>query len=117
MGIQFKQLKDQAQETLGDPRETLVLQTPCLGNLNLLGHVQLEAFQLGSECGGHGVCGKDLVLIDPTLQKQTLNPPTGIEKEKITPKKLIAGWRLSCQAFPQKDDLEIEVFCPILEPQ
>ncbi len=87
---------------------------PCYEKLNLLGHAQIEELSLGSECGGHGVCGKDKIQIIHTDQKK-INPPTEEELKLFSKEEIQEGWRLSCQCFPNQNDLEITVSCPVLK--
>lgn len=75
--------------------------------LNLLGHAQMIELFIGSECGGHGKCGKDRVILSPTEQLK-VNPPTEIEKHQLTESELAMGMRLACQCFPNSDKLMIE---------
>jgi ferredoxin len=81
----------------------------CLQGLNLLGHAQLIELEIGSRCGGKGRCGKDRVRIDIT-QQQSLNPPTEIERLQFSREALEEGWRLACQAFPNQDELTLDVY-------
>ncbi len=80
----------------------------CFKSLNILGHAQIEEVTTGSQCGGHGKCGRDLIQIDKGSQK-LVNPPNEIEKQFLTPEDLDQGIRLACQAFPNQDDLELKV--------
>ena len=76
-------------------------------NLNLLAHAQLEEMDIGSLCGGHGICGGDRIRVS-CAEHAGLSPVTEIEKEHLTPEELASGWRLGCQSYPEQDDLEIE---------
>ena len=78
----------------------------CLRGLNLLGHAQMIELEIGSQCGGYGRCGKDIVILEEKDQKQ-VNPPTDIEKVHLTEAELRAGMRLACQCFPDSDGLDI----------
>jgi ferredoxin len=80
----------------------------CMRGLNLLGHAQLIELSVGSQCGGHGKCGKDLVELAENEQKK-INPPTEIERKHLSEKQLARGLRLACQCFPNQDGLEIDV--------
>lgn len=80
----------------------------CFQGLNLLGHAQMEEIETGSECGGHGRCGKDRVKIS-ALDSKKLNPPTEIEKKHLSVQEIEEGWRLACQAFPSADGLDMDV--------
>ena len=79
--------------------------------LNLLAHAQILELDTGSECGGHGICIKDRMRIDPAMQKQNLNPPTEIERRKLKAAELNQGIRLACQAFPNPGCIRLEVTC------
>jgi ferredoxin len=76
-------------------------------SLNLLAHAQLEETDIGSSCGGHGICGGDRVR--PLCPKEWLSPPTEQEREHLGETEIAAGWRLGCQTYPAQDDLEIEL--------
>ena len=86
----------------------LVSDVDCYQGLNILAHAQIEELETGSECGGHGKCGKDRIVIIESDRKK-LNPPTLQEKKFLTADQIENGWRLACQAFPNTDGLEIEV--------
>lgn len=79
---------------------------PCYRSLNLLAHAQIENISLGSQCGGHGVCGKDQIQIDPQ-KKYLFSPPSMRELHHLGEEKIKQGWRLACQCFPAEDQLEI----------
>lgn len=86
----------------------LVSKVDCFQSLNLLAHAQMEEQETGSECGGHGKCGKDKVLISEEDRKK-INAPTFLENKHLSVEELSAGWRLACQAFPNENDLSITV--------
>lgn len=86
----------------------LVSEVDCFQGLNLLAHAQIEEQETGSECGGHGKCGKDRVLV-ALHDRKKLNAPTFVEQKFFGEDELIEGWRLACQAFPNMNDLDIEV--------
>lgn len=88
--------------------EKLISEVDCFQGLNLLAHAQMEETETGSECGGHGRCGKDRVLISESDRKK-INAPTFIETKHLSAEELEQGWRLACQAFPNEDGLEIVV--------
>jgi ferredoxin len=87
--------------------KTSRLNVQCYRSLNLLAHAQLEELEVGSRCGGHGVCGGDRVLI--CKGRSELSPVTEAETKHLTREELEQGYRLACQAWPQGDDLEFEV--------
>jgi len=86
----------------------------CERNLNLLAHAQLIELSLGSQCGGHGKCGKDRIRI-PEECRGFLSPPTAIERHQLTREEIENGIRLACQCFPERDGVAIEVF-PVFKP-
>ena len=89
--------------------QKLISEVDCYQSLNLLGHAQLEETETGSECGGHGKCGKDRVLIAES-DRLKLNAPTFAELKFLSSEQLLAGWRLACQAFPNQDGLDIAIY-------
>jgi len=80
----------------------------CMSGLNLLGHAQMIELEIGSRCGGHGVCGADRVVVDFNNQKR-LNPPNEVERSHLSAEEISNGMRLACQAFPNRDGDEIWV--------
>jgi ferredoxin len=82
----------------------------CLRKLNLLAHAQIEELDIGSLCGGHGVCGGDRIRV--IRGREALSPVTEDEREHLSPAQLQAGFRLGCQCYPAEDGLEIEVEAP-----
>jgi 2Fe-2S ferredoxin len=83
----------------------------CLAGLNLLAHAQMIELFIGSECGGHGKCGRDRVIL-PEKARAQVNAPTAIERAHLKPEELEAGYRLACQCFPNSDDLALTVHLP-----
>lgn len=81
----------------------------CFQALNLLAHAQLIELSLGSQCGGKARCGKDRVWIAETDRKQ-LNSPHPSERALLGDEAVDSGWRLACQAFPSRDDLDLTVY-------
>jgi 2Fe-2S ferredoxin len=81
------------------------LRVPCYAQLNLLAHAQLEELDIGSQCGGHGICGGDRVRV--AAADGLLSPATEAEREHLSPTELAEGWRLACQCFPDRDGIEI----------
>ncbi len=86
----------------------IISEVDCFQSLNLLAHAQIEEIETGSECGGHGKCGKDLIFVSES-DRLKLNAPTTAEKKHLSDDELIKGWRLACQAFPNEDGLAISV--------
>ncbi|HUP55829.1 MAG TPA: hypothetical protein VM598_00140 [Bdellovibrionota bacterium] len=83
----------------------------CERNLNLLAHAQAIELDLGSECGGHGVCGKDRIQLDPA-SRGFVSPVTDEEREHLSAAELADGWRLGCQCFPESNELRIGARVP-----
>lgn len=85
-------------------------QTETYRCLNLLGHAQMEELDIGSRCGGHGVCGGDRIKV--SAKAGEISPPTEIERKHLSAAELREGWRLGCQCFPERDGAEIRVEVP-----
>lgn len=83
----------------------------CDRNLNLLAHAQLVELDIGSECGGHGICGKDRLKLAPEA-RALVSPPTEEEREHLSKEQLAQGWRLGCQCYPEKSGMRIEATAP-----
>ena len=80
----------------------------CVLQLNLLGHAQLLELGIGSLCGGHGVCGGDRLRISMD-QMFAFSPVTDKEREHLSNELLAQGWRLGCQTYPNRGDLNVEI--------
>lgn len=78
----------------------------CERNLNLLAHAQCIELDIGSECGGHGRCGADRLLIREE-DRSKLSLVTEVERRHLGDQAIQDGWRLGCQAFPDKSGLSI----------
>lgn len=81
----------------------------CMQGLNLLGHAQLIDLTIGSQCGGHGICGADRVRLKARDSKK-VSALTKIEKAQLTADDIEQGVRLACQCYPNQDGLTIEVY-------
>lgn len=82
----------------------------CESQLNLLAHAQAIELDIGSRCGGHGICGGDRVKIDLPLEaRHQLSRITEDERKHLTDEELREGWRLACQCFPQPDTKTLEI--------
>lgn len=96
------------------PQEGSFTVTFCEPQLNILAHAQAIELDLGSRCGGHGICGGDRVRTTlPAADRETLlSPITDREKHHLTAEELQQGWRLACQCFPEKGarSLEFETY-------
>ena len=88
------------------------LEVPTYSSLNLLAHAQLEELDIGSRCGGHGICGADRVQVK--VIRGAVSQPNEIERKHLNASELAAGFRLGCQCYPENDDSEIEVRVPEL---
>jgi ferredoxin len=78
----------------------------CERNLNLLAHAQAIELDIGSLCGGHGVCGGDRVQL-VAARPGEVSPVTDSEKEHLSDDELRNGWRLACQCFPESSGLDV----------
>jgi 2Fe-2S ferredoxin len=83
---------------------------PCLRGLNLLGHAQLEELEIGSRCGGHGICGGDRIQLVPGYTQ--VSAPNEIERQHLSPQEIQDGWRLACQTWPTQDGDDLWVTVP-----
>jgi ferredoxin len=84
----------------------------CFRNLNLLAHAQIIELDIGSLCGGHGKCGKDLIQLSGAMQSK-VNPPTAIEIHQLSTEQIQNGFRLACQTYPNQNDDSITVNLPV----
>ncbi len=76
-------------------------------NLNLLAHAQTLELEVGSRCGGHGICGGDRIrILDPAPR---LSRITDAERRHLTKAELAAGYRLACQCFPETVEFSLRV--------
>lgn len=87
-------------------QKTQSLQVQCYRNLNLLAHAQLEELDIGSRCGGHGICGGDKIKLDEE-SRSSVSPLTDTEKQHLTKEEIASGWRLACQCWPNDDHLNL----------
>jgi len=86
----------------------------CEPQLNLLAHAQAIELDIGSRCGGHGICGGDRVRIalpDEERARQ-LSRITEDEREHLSEEELASGWRLACQCFPQPGTASLTIEAP-----
>lgn len=105
----IRQTQSRSQELSPDTASQLRHETEISDpNLNLLAHAQILELDIGSQCGGHGICGKDRILIQER-DREFLSPITSEEKSHLTQSEIAQGWRLGCQCFPEKSDQTIEV--------
>ena len=82
----------------------------CNPDLNLLAHAQMIELDIGSVCGGHGICGKDRVQVKSSFNESVcLSPLTDEEKKHLTKEEINQGMRLACQCFPGKKEQKLEL--------
>ncbi len=85
----------------------------CEPNLNLLAHAQALEIGVGSKCGGHGVCGADIVRVwvpaEEAAGPAALSAYTEAEIRHLGAEKLAQGYRLACQCYPNKKGLHLKV--------
>ncbi|MCZ6677633.1 MAG: 2Fe-2S iron-sulfur cluster-binding protein [Candidatus Poribacteria bacterium] len=58
---------------------------------------------LTAPCAAQGTCGKCLVQIERGKSTESLSPPTGLELELLTSRRLRDGFRLACQSQVRAD--------------
>ncbi|MHA1724730.1 MAG: ASKHA domain-containing protein [Promethearchaeota archaeon] len=63
-----------------------------------------NGIRIRSLCGGLGTCGKCKILIQKG--KNALTPPTQSEQELLEKEELEKNWRLACQTYLNKHELE-----------
>lgn len=76
--------------------------------LNVLAHSQLGEIFIGSQCGGHGKCGKDIVRIDPKDQA-SFSAVTDVERRHLSEAQIREGYRLGCQCWPNDASRSITI--------
>jgi len=83
----------------------------CDENLNVLAHAQSIELDLGSRCGGHGICGGDVIRIPEAIRSE-FSGVTEDEKKHLSGPRISQGFRLACQCFPNRAiaDARIEFF-------
>ncbi|MBL7716227.1 MAG: hypothetical protein JNL01_12250 [Bdellovibrionales bacterium] len=84
--------------------------------LNVLAHSQLGEIFIGSQCGGHGKCGKDRVRIDPKDQSR-LSPVTSAERLHLSEGQIAEGYRLGCQCWPNDPSRTIVADVEAIDPR
>jgi Na+-transporting NADH:ubiquinone oxidoreductase subunit NqrF len=90
-----------------DEKTQNISKVDCYRELNLLAHAQIEEIEIGSRCGGHGICGGDKIKIITHTSK--LSSITELEQKHLSPNELKQGWRLACQSWPDSDQCDIKV--------
>jgi len=76
-----------------------VFETELIRELNILAHAQILEIDIGSECGGHGICGKDRIFVQNTPQ-EALSSPSELEIQHLGRSLVQKDTRLACQAYP-----------------
>lgn len=77
----------------------------------VLEHIRgIGGVEIGSECGGRGICGKDIIRIARGME--SLDKPTPAEHRFAEQGVLKANHRLACQARVANDTEDITVFIP-----
>jgi len=78
---------------------------------SVLQHIRrIGGVEIDSECGGKGICGKDIIRVEEGLQY--LTEINDVEKHFLEQHKLKSGQRLACQAKVVSDTEDIKVFIP-----
>ena len=78
---------------------------------SILEHIRrLGGVEIDSECGGKGICGKDVIRVEQGFR--SLEDLTDVEKKIIPEDKRKFGQRLACQAMVMKDTENIIIFIP-----
>ncbi len=75
-------------------------------NLNLLAHAQAIELEVGSRCGGHGICGGDQIRI--LSSRNAVSATTEVERQLLGSDALAKGIRLGCQVYPESTDSIID---------
>jgi len=83
----------------------LVVGDTVLEHIRRIGGVEID-----SECGGQGICGRDIIRVDEG--SESLAPMTPAESRFLESGALRPGQRLACQAEVAEDTQSIRVFIP-----
>ena len=81
----------------------LIVGKSILEHIKKIGKVEID-----SECGGKGICCKDIIRVDEG--KESLSKLSNIEKKFLKYGKLKPNHRLACQAIVTKDTKDIRIF-------
>jgi len=77
---------------------------------NVLEHIRrIGNVQIGSECGGQGICGKDIIRVEGG-GLGSLTEMSAAERSCLEQGTLVPGQRLACQAKVTKVGTDIRVF-------
>jgi len=78
---------------------------------SVLEHIRrIGGVEIDSECGGQGICGRDIIRVEEGLQY--LTEMSNAEKNFSEQRKLRPGQRLACQTKVARDEEDIKVFIP-----
>jgi len=78
---------------------------------SVLEHIRrIGGVEIDSECGGQGICGKDIIRVE--RGSGALTELTDVERRFLETGELRAGQRLACQARVTGDTEDIVVFIP-----
>ena len=91
------------QYATGREGTDLVIGESILEHIRRIGDVEID-----SECGGQGICGKDIIRIEKGTEY--LTEITDNEKHFMEEGTLLSGQRLACQTKVAEDTGDIEVF-------
>jgi len=76
---------------------------------SILNHIRkMGGVEIDSECGGHGICGRDVIRIEEG--EECLSEETAIEQKFSKKGMLASGQRLACQCMVAEDEKDIKVF-------
>jgi len=76
---------------------------------SILDHIRrIAGVEIDSECGGRGICGKDIIRVEGG--SGSLSEMTAVERHFSEQGVLMPGQRLACQARVAKDGEDIRVF-------
>jgi uncharacterized 2Fe-2S/4Fe-4S cluster protein (DUF4445 family) len=77
----------------------------------VLEHIRrIGGVEISSECGGQGICGKDIIRIERGAS--SLTEPTQVEEHFLKLGGLRSGQRLACQAKIASDRQDLYVYIP-----
>jgi len=81
----------------------LIIGKSILEHSKIIGGIEID-----SECGGNGICGKDIIRVEEGAE--SLSSFSDPEKSFLKKGKLKSNQRLACQATVTKDNKDIKVF-------
>lgn len=78
---------------------------------SVLEHIRrIGGVEIDTECGGQGICGRDIIRVEQGLEY--LTEMSDVEKHFLEQDKLKPGQRLACQARVAGDEEDIKIFIP-----